>query len=372
VSARLRLTLLYGALVAAAGCALLVASWFMVRSNLGAQLPLPRDARIVQDALADDALRQLKVQYAIALAALVGLSLLAGWFVAGRVLRPVGEIAAAARRVRGDRLGERVGLVDGPRDELRDLADEVDAMLDRLQDAFASQRRFVANASHELRTPLAVMRTELEVTLADPHAPADELRETAREVRDAVIRAEGLVGALLTLARSEAEVVRRDHVDLAVAARHALGDLGAEIAMQRVAVETDLAAAPSVGDRGLLERLVANLVENAVRHNVRDGWLVVRTGTVGGRAVVEVRNGGPRIPPERVDSLAEPFQRLDRAARGDGAGLGLSIVAAVARAHGGVLALDAPDEGGLVARVTLPVEDGIQPAPGRVASEVTP
>jgi signal transduction histidine kinase len=371
VSARLRLTLLLGALVAAAGVALLVASYLMVRANLGAiPSPLSRDARIVQEALADDALRQLKVQYGLALGALVAFSLGVGWIVAGRVLRPIGEIAAAARRVSGDRMGERIAL-GGPRDELRDLADAVDDMLDRLEDAFASQRRFVANASHELRTPLAVMRTELEVTLADPDAPAEELRETAREVRDAVIRAERLVGALLTLARSEAAVVRRDRTDLALAARHALGDLGAEVAMHRLAVETEIEPASACGDGRLLERLVANLVENAVRHNVRDGWIVVRTGTVGDAAVVEVRNGGPVIPPERVATLAQPFQRLDRGARGDGAGLGLSLVAAVARAHGGDLELEAPPEGGFVARVRLPSRPQVAEPARPVPSEMT-
>lgn len=353
MSARLRLAGLLAALLALGGGALLAASYMMVRNNLGADLPLPRDARIVQEALADDALAQLRVQYAVALAALVGLSAVAGWFVAGRVLRPVAEITATARRVHGDRLGPRVAL-DGPRDELRELAETVDAMLDRLEDAFASQRRFVANASHELRTPLAVMRTELEVTLADPAASTEELRETAREVRDAVIGAERLVGALLTLARSEAGVTRRDELELPVAVRHALGDLGAEIAMARLAVTTELEPATVRGDARLLERLVANLLENAVRHNVGGGWVVARTGVVGDRAVIEVRNGGRPLPAARLDALLAPFQRLERGAPGDGAGLGLSIVNAVARAHGGTIALEAPPDGGLVARVSLP------------------
>ena len=358
---RLKLTLLYAGVVFVAGALLLSVSYVLVRNNLtggAARLPTLDPGqyalqRAIQEEVAADALHDLRVQYAIALGALTALSVLLGWALAGRVLRPLQRITATAQRVSQDTLDERIAL-HGPRDELKELADTFDGMLERLSAAFASQRRFVANASHELRTPLSVIRTELEVTLADPDATNAELRAMAETVRDATAATERLIHALLMLARSEAGVTRRDALDLADAARQALAQTGAEAAAAHLHVDAALEAGPVAGDRRLLERLVANLVENAVRHNRPGGAVEVRTGTRDDRSVVTVANDGDAVPEHAVASLVEPFQRLDRGARGDGAGLGLSIVRSVAEAHGGALTLRARPQGGLVATVALP------------------
>jgi signal transduction histidine kinase len=355
---RLRLTLLYAAVFLVAGAALLTVSYILVRNNLspgdvGVTGPGDEVRRAVQREVADDALHHLRVQYALALAALTALSVLLGWMLAGRALRGLQEITATARRVSQDNLDERIAL-DGPRDELKELADTFDAMLERLSSAFASQRRFVANASHELRTPLTVMRTELEVTLADPNATNAELREMAEAVHEAMDRTERLVQALLTLARSEGAIDRRDPLDLAAAARLALEHTAREAQAAELTVTADLHAAPVRGDRRLLERLVANLVENAVRHNHAGGSVSVTTGTRDGHSFVDVVNDGDVLDPATLPRLLEPFQRIDRGARGDGAGLGLSIVRSVAQAHGGSVSLAVCPGGGLRAMVTLP------------------
>jgi signal transduction histidine kinase len=367
---RLRLTLLYAGVFFVAGALLLSVSYMLVRNNLTVdparlRTIVPEELelkRAIQRELADDALRNLRAQYAIALAAMTALSVLLGWAVAGRVLRPLQRITATAKRVSQDNLGERIAM-EGPRDELRELADTFDGMLGRLSAAFASQRRFVANASHELRTPLSVIRTEVDVTLADRHATNAELRAMAEAVRDASIATERLIQALLTLARSDAGVTRRDAVDLGDAARAALAQTADAARASGLRTSVVLEPAPVRGDRRLLERLVANLVENAVRHNRPGGIVEVRTSRSDGASVVEITNDGEVIPAAAVDSLLEPFQRLDRGARGDGAGLGLSIVRSVAEAHGGSVALCARDAGGLVVRVRLPGAEGADPDP---------
>ncbi|HEX7298067.1 MAG TPA: HAMP domain-containing sensor histidine kinase [Solirubrobacteraceae bacterium] len=371
---RLRLTLLYAGVFLLAGAALLTVSYILVRNNVtapqvGDGTPVDELRRAVQREVAADALHRLRVQYAIALAAMTALSVLLGWIVAGRALRSLQHITATARRVSQDNLDERIAL-QGPRDELKELADTFDAMLERLQSAFASQRRFVANASHELRTPLSVMRTELEVTLADPQASNVELRAMAETVHDALDRTERLVQALLTLARSEGAVTRRDPVDLAGAARLALEHSARDARAAELDIATDLHAAPVRGDRRLLERLVGNLVENAVGHNRPGGRVSISTTTRDGHSVVEVVNDGEVLDPATLPRLLEPFQRIDRGARGDGAGLGLSIVRSVAHAHGGHVALSACSRGGLRATVTLPrAEPTDQPDPSRYPRE---
>ncbi len=283
------------------------------------------------------------------------LSLGLGWVVAGRVLRPLQRITATAKRLSERTLHQRIGL-DGPNDELKELADTFDRMLARLDAAFDSQRRFTANASHELRTPLAISRTEVDVALADPHASAAELRAMAERVRDATERSERLIEGLLTLARSEREPRLREPADLADAAAGALQHArrGDHAAGLRVAA--GLRPAPAEGDPALLERMVANLVENAVRHNQPGGWVDIATGTRDGRAFVRVANGGRAIPADQVESLFEPFRRLDGrlASPARGAGLGLSIVRSVARAHGGDARARALAEGGLEVTVRLP------------------
>jgi signal transduction histidine kinase len=360
---RLRMTLLYAGVFFVAGALLLSVSYVLVRQALLDPANLRNVAGdwnhnvAVQHDVADTTLPKLRNYYVIALAAMTGLSVLLGWAMAGRVLRPLQRITATAKRVSQDNLDERIGL-DGPRDELKELADTFDGMLGRLSAAFASQRRFVANASHELRTPLTVIRTELDVTLADPDATTTDLRAMGETVRDATLDTERLIQALLTLARSEAGVTRRDPVDLADCARIAVAQTGADALARDLAVRPVLDAAPVRGDRRLLERLVANLVENAVRHNVDGGTVEIRTASAAGRSTVEVHNDGAIVPPDAVPSLLEPFQRLDRGARGDGVGLGLSIVRSVAEAHGGSVELRARPAGGLVVRVSLPARDG--------------
>jgi len=277
-----------------------------------------------------------------------------GWIVAGRALRPVQAITAAARRASEENLGERIAL-DGPDDELKELADTFDAMLGRLDAAFASQRRFVANASHELRTPLTVMRTAIDVTLAKPGRTPTQLEAMAGEVRQAVDRAEALIEALLTLARSDRGAGPRERLDVAVLAEDALDAAAPAIRARPVAVEAALRPGPAIGDPVLIERLVTNLIDNAVRHNVADGWVQVATGLRGGMAFIEVANGGTQIPEELVPSLFEPFQRLsDRAGSPEGTGLGLSIVRSVAVAHGGHATVRARPAGGLEVSVLLP------------------
>jgi signal transduction histidine kinase len=233
-------------------------------------------------------------------------------------------------------------------------------MLTRLDTAFDSQRRFVANASHELRTPLAITRAEVDVALADPHAPAAELRATAERVRDATDRSERLIEGLLTLARSEREPRSREPVDLADAAAVALEHAQRGDGLAGLQLTTALQPAPVEGDAALLERMIANLVENAVRHNQPGGWLDVGTGSGGGRAFAQVANGGPSIPADQVESLFEPFRRLRErvASVGRGAGLGLSIVRSVARAHGGDAHARALAGGGLEVTVRLPARAG--------------
>ena len=225
---RLRLTLLYAGVFLFAGAALLTVSYVLVRNNLTADHVTVGDSqadqlrRAIQHEVAGDALSRLRVQYALALAAMTALSVLLGWLVAGRALRPLQRITSAARLVSQDTLDERIAL-EGPRDELKELADTFDAMLERLSGAFASQRRFVANASHELRTPLTVMRTELEVTLADPEASNAELRSMAERSSTRWTAPSVSSQSLLTLARSEGAITRRDPSTLRATARDGAG-----------------------------------------------------------------------------------------------------------------------------------------------------
>ncbi len=276
-----------------------------------------------------------------------------GWTVAGHALSPLKRILSTTQRVSEDRLDERIDL-DGPDDELRELADTFDSMLDRLARSFEDQRRFVANASHELRSPLTVIRTEAEVALAGERLDPDELEAVARVVVAESKRTEALLDGLMILARSQRGLTRRDRADLADGARAAAATVAAEARAENVRLTTVLAPAPVTGDRALLERLVANLVENAVRHNHPGGWARVTTRVEDDHAVVAVTSSGASIADEDVRRLTEPFERLDRGVSGTGVGLGLSIVRAVAQAHGGELALSARERGGLEVNVRLP------------------
>ena len=392
-SVRLQLTLLYGGLFLLAGAALLAVNYALVRSRFtlpfhvevsapgtqppvgagpgqGAGLllitragegdviasaPSPGALEAVRGKLQAAALSQLLTQSGIALGLMALVSVGLGWLVAGRVLRPLQAITATARRLEGSNLHERINL-QGPEDELKELADTFDQMLARLDAAFETQRRFVANASHELRTPLAITRTEVDVALADRDASPAELRAMAERVRDASQRSERLIEGLLTLARSERQLRAGEPADLSLAAADALSVARPEAERLGLRVSSVLGGAPVAGDRALLERLVANLVENAVRHNVAGGWLEVDTGLAGGRAVARVANGGRPIPPEQVAGLFEPFRRLggDRTGSDRSAGLGLSIVRSVAAAHGGTASARAIPGGGLEVTVEVP------------------
>jgi signal transduction histidine kinase len=405
-TARLRLTLWYGGLFLLAGLVLVATSYLLVRQRLlpsgggkpttvqspggtvvcsqpgscqtlpfGAGVPAPDPNQTytvtggqlsaIKGSFLSDALRTFLQTMLGVLTLMALLSLGLGWVVAGRVLRPLQRITATAKRLSERTLHQRIAL-QGPDDELKELADTFDRLLGRLDAAFDTQRRFAANASHELRTPLAISRTEVEVALADPDTPNAELRAMAERVRDATGRSERLIEGLLTLARSEQAPRVWEPADLADAAagalehtRHQDQDQAGQDGGLRLV--TRLRRAPVQGDPALLERMVANLVENAVRHNQPDGWLEVATGVSDGRAFVQVANGGQEIPADQVESLFEPFRRLHgrvasaSASAVRGAGLGLSIVRSVARAHGGDAHAMALAGGGLQVTVRLPV-----------------
>jgi len=385
---RLRLTVLYGVMFLVTGAVLLTIGYALVRHNVRAvqfrdRIPLPRGIqppvvfrnppspqlrayfRDVHDQLVAGALHRLLVEYLLALGVMTAISAVAGWLLAGRALRPLRDITATARRVSGANLGERIAL-SGPADELQELADTFDGMLGRLDHAFGSQQHFVANASHELRTPLAIMRTEVDVALADPAATTTDLRAMGDAVRETIDRCERLIEGLLVLARSEAAIPREETVDLRQLAGDCVTDLRARAEDSDVELRLSLEPAPTRGDARLIERLVANLVDNAIRHNIRGGWLEVQTRALGGEVELRVASSGHLLDAAEVESLTEPFRRLDRSY--GGFGLGLSIVRSVAEAHGGTVALAAPPDGGLVVTVRLPVS----PANPVSGSEVTP
>ena len=293
------------------------------------------------------------------LLALLGLAVIAfafGYAMAGRVLSPLGRITRTARAVAGSDLSRRIEL-DGPDDELKELADTFDDMLERLQRAFTAQQRFVGNASHELRTPLAINRTLLEVHLSDPNAPM-ELQQLGKTLLATNERSEQLVEGLLLLARSDNQIVERKPVDLAEVAEQAIDQVYAEAEAKGVVIRGEQKPAVVQGNGVLLERIALNLVQNAVRYNVPDdGWVEVTTEVQHGQAVLVVSNTGPVVPAYEIDNLFEPFRRLrtERTGSDKGVGLGLSIVRSVARAHGGHIAAQPREGGGLVMRVTLPV-----------------
>jgi signal transduction histidine kinase len=271
-----------------------------------------------------------------------------------RVLRPVRSITEAARRASELRLGQRLALT-GPDDELKQLADTFDVMLERLDAAFTSQKQFVANAAHELRTPLTAMRTAIEVTLSKPSRTTEQLEAMAERVRRSVERAEATVEALLALATSQLGPMAHEAIDLATAAEDALDATRAAIAQREIEVDAALQPALAQGDRVLLERMIANLVENAARHNHAGGWIGVHTTQRNGAAVFEIANTGPDVPAEQIPTLFEPFARAEqRLNSADGVGLGLSIANAIARAHNATISARPRPGGGLQIAVAVP------------------
>jgi signal transduction histidine kinase len=294
---------------------------------------------------------QLGPAAAFAGAALVALAL--GWLIAGRFLRPLRTITSTARDISATNLSRRLAL--GSSDEFAELGETLDDLFGRLEASFESQRHFVANASHELRTPLAAERTLLQVALANPDASAESLRATCEQLLALGEQQERLIDALLTLATSERGTDRRDTFDLAQLAGSVLADCQRAAADKSIRVTAALAAAPAGGDPGLAGRLIANLVDNAIRHNDDDGWLEISTAVAGGRAVLSVSNGGPVIPPGEVSRLFQPFQRLgaERVRGSAGSGLGLAIVRAIAGAHGAAVTASARPDGGLTVEVVF-------------------
>ena len=294
------------------------------------------------------------LQYSlITLAVVIAVAAVLGWVAAGRALRPVHQITAAARSASQHNLSARVAAT-GPRDELRELAETFDGMLGRLQTAFDSQQRFIANASHELRTPLAVMRTTIEVVLDNPDSTPGDLRAMATDIRAAIDHAEHLIGALLILARNERGLTVRERVDLATVAEDALDT--ADPADRRV--HATLEPAVISGDPVLAEHLIRNLVDNAVRYNRSAGDVWISTRTAAGGSQLTVANTGPVISPADARRIFQPFQRLDDRTSHDGYGLGLAIVASIAAIHGGTATALPRDAGGLSVTVTIPSAHG--------------
>ncbi len=294
-------------------------------------------------------LRHLLTYSLLSLAGVTLLAAVAGWIVAGRILRPVHQLTAAARAASEQNLSQRIAL-QGPRDELRELADTFDAMLERLDRAFTGQRQFIANASHELRTPLTVMRTTIDVVLAKPEPTRAELVSMATDVRKAVGHSERLIEVLLVLARNDQARALTDPLDLAVVAEDALEGRGAN----GITTVATLDEAPVTGDRVLLERLVDNLLDNAERYNTAGGSVAISTTADDTASVLQVVNTGPAVPADMVDRLFLPFTRLDDRVRHEGFGLGLTLVSSIAAVHGGSVDATAVPTGGLDISVRLP------------------
>jgi signal transduction histidine kinase len=303
--------------------------------------------------IAHDARQNLAGVVMVGVVAVVALTI--GWLIAGRVLRPLRTITATARHISATNLSQRLA-VDGPDDEFRQLGETLDGLFGRLEASFQAQRHFIANASHELRTPLAAEKTVLQVALADPAATNATLRSACEKALQWNRQQEQLVGSLLTLASSERGIERWEPFDLADIAAKAILDRDPDARRRDIHVETDLSAAPATGDPALAESLVANLVSNAIRHNEDGGRIEISTAITDGRAALTVSNTGRLVPPDEVDRLFQPFQRLgtQRLGHGGGHGLGLAIVRSVASVHGAELTANARPEGGLDISVSFP------------------
>lgn len=297
---------------------------------------------------------QLLVTSGIALAIVALIAVLLGWLVAGRVLGPVRAITTTARRISASNLSERLAL-NGADEEFKQLGDTLDDLFARLEASFDAQRQFAANASHELRTPLARQRALIQVALADPHASPTALRKAHERVLASEQHLEQLIDGLLTLARGQAEPERHEQLDLATLASTALLALDAEFEGRGLDVRTNLTPAPTAGDPRLVERLIANLIDNAIRHNSPHGEIEITTGTRDRHAFVSVTNTGPTVPPGEIPRLFQPFQRLGsaRTRHNHGHGLGLSIVQAIANAHHATLTTRARPQGGLAIEVSF-------------------
>jgi signal transduction histidine kinase len=357
-----RLALLYGGVFLASGLALLAIIYVLVdRASAGSAssgsvihaIPGPQRGSLQQRSLD---LHALLVASGIALAIMTVASVAAGWLLAGRVLQPLRTMTTVTRQISEDDLHRRLAL-PGPRDELKDLGDTIDGLLARLEAAFGAQRDFVANVSHELRTPLAVSRATLQVALSDPELTLGALRSACEEAIETGRQQERLIEALLTLARSQRGLEHRAQVDLAALVTE-VGRIYETDAAGR-GLHLGIRAEPAIvsGDAPLLERLSANLVENALQYNVVGGNVRVIVWNQGKTALLKVANTGPVVSPDEVSRLLRPFQRApgDRIGTHDGLGLGLSIVKAITAAHGADLTLHPKETGGLDVEIVFPL-----------------
>ena len=366
---RLRLTLLYSGLFILSGAALLVTTYLIFRANTGTNLIVPDGAtrgstdpdaiqqvrRMFQATVERDrhGLHQGLIQSGIALAIMAIVSIVLGWLVAGRVLRPLRKMTATAQRISERNLNERLAL-SGPRDELKDLADTIDGLLARLEAHVAQQQRFAANASHELRTPLALTQTLLDVARNDPNRDTDELVDRLHAVN---ARAIDLTETLLLLSRTDQRTFAREHIDLSLIAEEATEALLPLAEQRDVTLETRGDTALSIGSPALLLQMTTNLVHNAIVHNVPEQGVVSITTTVfPEKVLLTVENTGEQLTPELVATLTEPFQRGSKRIRTDdaGVGLGLAIVKSIAQAHDGTLTLTPRAGGGLSVAAELP------------------
>lgn len=380
---RTRLALLNTAILLAGGSVLLALNWLSVHQvlDIHRQVVLPTTAQ--QPAFPPDApaetvppaetappaeaaqstpanrfedfrdavLHDLFTRSLLVLLAVAALSLAAGWWAARRSLSRIGKVTATARHINDANLHDRLALV-GPDDEVKELADTFDAMLNRLERAFADQRRFTAQASHELRTPMTVQRTALEIPLAQGRVPAD-LEPALRRALAATERSERLLASLLALARGESGMLDPHPTDLADLVRGAIGQIADEAQRLEVRIDTELTPAPLTGDAVLLGQLVHNLVSNAVRHNHPGGSIRITTVRTAARSSIEVRNTGPVVAADDVGDLFQPFRRGTTPNR-NGSGLGLAVIQAITRTHHGTLSADPNPDGGLTLRAELP------------------
>jgi signal transduction histidine kinase len=369
---RRRLALFYAALFFASGTAVLIIPLLSIKNVMHVgHVGSAGDVTAV--AQHDTDIRSLIFSSVFGLVVMAVLSVVFGWLLAGRLLRPLRTIIATARDISASNLSRRLSL--GRRDdEFAELGETLNDLFGRLEAAFDSQRHFVANASHELRTPLTAERALLQVALADPDAPAAELRAACTQALALGEQQEQLIGALLTLASSERGIGQPEPFDLAGLAGPVLQARLADAERGQIQLTAGLDPAPAVGDPSLAESLVSNLVDNAIRHNLAGGQLEVRTGQAAGRATISVRNTGPVIPPGQVDRLFQPFQRLDsgRTSRDGGHGLGLAIVAAIARAHHATLSARARPGGGLDITVSFPAAAAQTADPAAQAQALAP
>jgi signal transduction histidine kinase len=367
---RLRFTLLYTGLFLACGLGLLGITYLLLAHEYGGNffaVPVPAGsndvahavpsgsgAQPVTQAQAQKALGQLPIQFGIALAIMTALSVALAWRLAGRALRPLSTMTETSGEISASSLDRRLGL-EGPDDEVRRLGEAFDGLLARLEASFEAQRRFVANASHELRTPLTYERTLLEVALADPDPSAGSLREVCEQLLVSEGRQERLIDALLTLARGQAGLQRREPSTLP----RSVKPCSSVVARRWSAAASSSARGwrpPGRPATRLVERLVANLVDNALRHNVDHGSIDVTTGTQAGQALLAVANTGQAVSAEDIEQLFEPFRtaEADRTRLDEGHGLGLSIVRAIADAHGAIVTVESPAGGGLLVEVRFP------------------